>query len=63
MTDEPIFVMDDPEAYAQRVKERLLALGCSEEYAERDRMSRVERLVRVSSPSEWNDVLCKRGSA
>ncbi len=58
--DLPIFVYSDPTEYADVYRDRLLALGCSEFYAQRARRERLERCVRVASADEATYVLRMR---
>ena len=57
---QPIYTYSEPAVYAQESKERLLALGCSEEYAERHRLDVIERGVQVKTPFDGNAAQCGR---
>ena len=49
-----LYITSDIPEYAERFKARLIALGCSEEYAESVRQDILQTAVQVSSPYEAN---------
>ncbi len=57
MTSEtPIYIQQDPEAYAAEQKARLLAIGISEEAAEERRLTILKVAVRVKNAHESNAI-------
>lgn len=52
--DAPIYVTSTPAEFAAEQKAKILALGCSEEYAEQARADLESRAVQVSSSYEGN---------
>ncbi len=50
----PLYITRPPAEYAADQKERILALGCSEEYAEGARVSIEAQAVQVASSYQGN---------
>lgn len=57
----PTYVISDPAEYLDRFRERLLALGCSQEYADRTVQTKAQFIVQVRSSVHANNLQCGRG--